>query len=424
MSSDEPAMMRISGPIDAYWNDKTYSVSDTERDVLGELSQIPANKKINLHVNSEGGRVALALGIHNALKTVQDRLTVYNSGYMLSSATLIPPPKAKVITPKSSVFMFHRPEMDVSGNVDQMQEGIECLTSHENAMASLYSDRTGKSQKAMRDLMHGPSGAGTWMTGDEAIEQGFADEEGDSDDDDSSAQSRFSIDARIYNQLGAIPERFKDRFLAAGAKKDPQPKQPVTAPAASLSTAKEAGNGGKPAATDKTKTPKTMNKLINTLVAAGFKIPADATEDQVNSAMAELISARTTLTTENADLKGKVEAARKARIEAHVQSKVDAKIIKAELKDKWVNSILACESNQEMLDAMEAPTVTANGKAPRGAAPPPHEPEGGSKSDEDKLAELREKMKTERDPEKISAMAIQARALRGHASLSFAPVKK
>jgi ATP-dependent Clp protease, protease subunit len=415
---DGPAVMNIRGPIDSYFDGDSWSMTDTEQEVLNELSLIPKGKPTKVYVNCPGGRVALALGIHNAFKSRAKDLTFINAGEMLSSATILPPEGSNVICPKASVYMVHRPALGVQGDIGQLENAISALKSYETAMASVYTERTGKSNKAIRELME----ATTWMSGDEAVEQGFADS--DEDDSDSESYARANFDPRIYASFkGGVPERFK-HILAAAVKRDTQQDdttshQPITTAAASISaTAKRGGedNGGKPA------TPKTQNsmiKIITALVAAGFKLPAEATEDQVLANVSELITSRDTLTTSNKKLKEDFEKARKDRIEAHVQIKVDSKIIKAELKDKWVNSILENEGNQALLDSMEV--IASAFRASRGAAPPPVE-DSEKRTAEQRLEEVRTQISTERDPVKIAALAKEARELRGHKDL-FAAAK-
>lgn len=406
------AVLRVSGVIDGYFDGETFNSTDSERELIRELEMIPDDRGIDLHVNCKGGSVPLSLGIHNALKSVQDRLRVINTGYMLSSATLLPPPKAKVLMTRGSVVMVHKPMLSPDGpmNSDAMRKGIECLDANERAMAEIYSDRTGKSKKAIAELMEGPSGAGTWMTGTEANEYGLGD--GDYDEDEEfgpGGDPRGDMTAvKIIAEFKDIPENFKVLISAVGKKS--------TAPLSRHGGAESAANP--PQQTNNQGNQ--MKKIVHALVSAGFQLPPDASEDQIALTVESLIAERTKLTAENGGLKtslqteqDKVAAARKQRIEAHVNTKT---WLSPELKAKWVDAIVKDDSAQALLDSMQAPESKPN-KAPRGAAPPPPEAKSESGTSEDRLSEIRAQLKTEKDPVKAATLAREARVLRGHSDI-------
>src|SRR5690242_915449 len=125
----------------------------------------------------------------------------------------------------------------------------------------------------------------------------------------------------VVAQFGkSIPEKYKQLILAAGDRDHQKGKndKPQGAPADLLSRQ----GGGNPADKPPQDTNKNkgnqMTKLVHTLVAAGFQLPADASEDQVNLIVESVISAKVKLDEENTRLKAQAESDRKAAIEAHV----------------------------------------------------------------------------------------------------------
>jgi ATP-dependent protease ClpP protease subunit len=412
--------IHIRGSIDRKWDAESYSVTDTENIVLGALSAIPKGTKAKVLVNSEGGSVKMSLGMHNAFKARADDLTFYNCGLMASAATILPPKGSRVVSPTGSVWMVHKPavQTDDALNADDTLKLNQQLNTYGDMMAEMYAERTGGTAKDWRTKMK----AVTYMTGKDAIKCGLADDDG-GDDGDETPDAKAEITAEVMATLNP-PAHIKKLLAVAGhTHVSDKPGQ-----AASISTRQggEGKNGGKPAATQK----KNMNQLIAAFAAHGITIAAGAEEDVFAIKIAEILASNKTLTEKNSELAKQAEAARKARIEAHVQAKVDAKVITgtpehvSAMKTKWVDAIMKDDSAQALLDAMPAPQAAAGDKPQRGAAPPPKEGEGAGDSVEAQLESVRAEMKTEKDPDKIAVLALKARELRGHKDLFAQPAAK
>lgn len=165
----EPVVMVISGAIGkSWWDDSGVS----SKEFHDELNKIPKGKAIHVRINSEGGSIKDGLEIYNALKERRKDVTAFVDGYALSIASVIPLGADKVVSPKSSIWMLHEPWSMTQGNAEEHRHSAEMLDKHGDMLAAIYAEETGKSKKSMRDLMH----AETWMTGDEAVDFGLADE--------------------------------------------------------------------------------------------------------------------------------------------------------------------------------------------------------------------------------------------------------
>lgn len=170
--TDGTSSIRISGPIGSIWWDDT---GTTAAQFVEALDAIPKGKPVSLYVNSEGGSIKDGLEIYNAIKARAADVTAYITGYAVSIASVIPLAAGKVVTPKGSVWMLHKPWTGQQGNADDMRKAADMLDKHEDALVAIYSSETGQSPDKIRaDLT-----SETWLTGEEAVAYGLADEMND-----------------------------------------------------------------------------------------------------------------------------------------------------------------------------------------------------------------------------------------------------
>lgn len=170
--TDGTSSIRISGPIGSSWWDDS---GTTATQFVEALDAIPKGKPVALYVNSEGGSIKDGLEIYNAIKARAADVTAYITGYAVSIASVIPLAAGKVVTPKGSVWMLHKPWTGQQGNADDMRKAADMLDKHEDALVAIYSSETGQSPDKIRaDLT-----SETWLTGDEAVAYGLADEMND-----------------------------------------------------------------------------------------------------------------------------------------------------------------------------------------------------------------------------------------------------
>ena len=169
LATDGKSTIRISGPIGESWWDSTGTTSSA---FVEALDAIPKGKPVSLYVNSEGGSIKDGLEIYNAIKRRAADVTCYVDGYALSIASVIPLAASKVISPKGSVWMLHKPWTAQQGNADDMRKAAEMLDKHEQALVAIYAEETGQSPDQIRQDLTNE----TWFTGEEAVAYGLADE--------------------------------------------------------------------------------------------------------------------------------------------------------------------------------------------------------------------------------------------------------
>ena len=336
-AGDKPAKIHVRGIIGSKVDKETWTLTNTEEAVLNELNKVDQGKPVHFHINSKGGDVGLALGIYNAMRRRASDITTHNDGYALSSASILMLGGSKAVSPDSSVWMIHRASAGTYGNAKDKAKDAEMLETHDKAIAGIYAAKTGKSQKEMMDLMDSEK----WMTGKEARDLGFADEDGEADPDEPDKDADVDdSEAEIIATFRNIPENLRSRLVTVSAV-----------------------SGGNPAVPPRHEPTKiSMKKFIEALAAKGITLPATATEDEILAAYDKMLSGN------QAELQKHKDALKK-RVEARVKKAVDDKRIKAERQDTWVARGLADESALDELDEIPTPTAAAPKpeKTPKGA---------------------------------------------------------
>lgn len=176
----------LEGPIsqESWWGDEV-----TPQEFRNELKQIVGN--LTVVINSTGGDVWAAVSIYDALKELENQVTVRVSGLAASAASIIAMAGDSIEMTPGSTMMVHRASTFAWGNGDELEKVIEMLETVEEGIVSIYADRTGLSTQEIQDLLS----AETWMSAEKAVEMGFADKvvkPAPEEADDPSLQNVFS----------------------------------------------------------------------------------------------------------------------------------------------------------------------------------------------------------------------------------------
>lgn len=139
-----------------------------------ELRKELANHKGDLTVslNSGGGDVFAGVSMYNALKNFDGNVTIRVDGLAASIASIIAMAGDKIIMSPGSMMMIHKPWTMAVGDANELDKVKEVLSDIEKSLLPIYTARTGKSEEEVQALLD----AETWMTAEEAVAEGFADE--------------------------------------------------------------------------------------------------------------------------------------------------------------------------------------------------------------------------------------------------------
>lgn len=127
---------------------------------------------VTVNVNSPGGDMFEGLAIYNLLREHDGEVTVKVLGLAASAASIIAMAGDTVQIARAGFLMIHNAWVMAIGNRNDLVEVAATLQPFDDAMASIYAARTGQDIKAMAKLMD----AETWIGGQAAIDDGFADQ--------------------------------------------------------------------------------------------------------------------------------------------------------------------------------------------------------------------------------------------------------
>lgn len=160
-------------------------------------------QRIKCIIDSGGGDAQLGISIYNYLKRIDAKVEVEIIGIAGSIASVIAMAanRGKLLIAKNGFMMIHKAEGIVVGTADEIRQGAELVDKYTQQIVDIYSLRTGKSADDINGLM---ANGDFWMSGDEAVTQGFA-------DDTFNDQPNVKIAACLYpeQQLKNIPVQIR-----------------------------------------------------------------------------------------------------------------------------------------------------------------------------------------------------------------------
>ncbi|MDP2262673.1 MAG: Clp protease ClpP [Hydrogenophaga sp.] len=131
---------------------------------------------LNLEISSLGGNVIEGVAIYNALKRYGQQpgnsVDIVVMGVAASIASVIVMAGTTVKMPANTYLMVHKPWGGLAGNADEMRELADHMDRFESSLVLAYTARTGKSEDDIKAMLK----AETWLSAQEAVDQGFADE--------------------------------------------------------------------------------------------------------------------------------------------------------------------------------------------------------------------------------------------------------
>ena len=131
------------------------------------------NEDIILEVNSNGGLVTVGSEIYTALKNYAGHVTVEVTGMAASAASVAIMGADTVKISPTAQIMIHKALLTrATGNSDDLEKAVNALKSSDQSIINAYVSKTGLSEDEIFEMMKNE----TFMSANEAIEKGFADE--------------------------------------------------------------------------------------------------------------------------------------------------------------------------------------------------------------------------------------------------------
>lgn len=161
----------------------------TSVEVLDALAAVGTDADITVRINSGGGYATEGVAVYNALARHRGRVVVAVDGVAASAASLIAMAGDDIVMATGSLMMIHDPSLITFGTSVEHGRSVHQLEVTAAAMAAVYASRSGRPITAIRAVM----AAETWLTGDQAVEGGFATRTGTT-----TAKAAASFDYSVY----------------------------------------------------------------------------------------------------------------------------------------------------------------------------------------------------------------------------------
>ncbi|EOT4863707.1 head maturation protease, ClpP-related [Streptococcus pyogenes] len=170
-----PKRINLKGPLISNNSQEVYDYYGMEavsaKSIFDNLPE--DNSDIILEVNSNGGLVTVGSEIYTALRNYKGKVTAEITGMAASAASVAVMEADKVVMSPTAQMMVHKALFNwVSGNSDDLDKASNALKSSDKAIVNAYVAKTGLSEDEIMDLMRNE----TFMSAQDAVEKGFADE--------------------------------------------------------------------------------------------------------------------------------------------------------------------------------------------------------------------------------------------------------
>lgn len=145
-----------------------------EKDFLDDLDRYKNMSKITVRINSVGGDLYAGLAIANRMKDLDAEIVTIVDALCASAAVAIQQTGSTRKVYKGSQIMIHEPSCYIYGRYDVqgLRKVQKQLEAGKKSIIKAYEDRTGRSEEELEKMVTEDS----WLTGQEAIDEGFADE--------------------------------------------------------------------------------------------------------------------------------------------------------------------------------------------------------------------------------------------------------
>lgn len=144
------------------------------------LDGIPDGSDIELHVNSAGGDAYQGVAIYNALKQKDAHITAYVDGLACSAATLPLMAAEKVIMGVGTNLLVHNMWAFAMGNAEELRKVADDLDKMMESNRKIYLSKCNLTEDELIELMEKEE----FLTPEEAVEMGFADEIAEDSEED------------------------------------------------------------------------------------------------------------------------------------------------------------------------------------------------------------------------------------------------
>lgn len=161
------AEIYLYGIIGADW----FGEGVTAKQFATDLKALGDVKTIDLRINSEGGSVFDGKAMYSLLNEHKAKIIVHVDGLAASAASFVAMAGDEIEIAEGGFVMIHNAYMFAIGDAREMRRAADMLDTVNNTIIDVYVARTKGDRKAIAKMMDDE----TWLTGAEAVKNGFAD---------------------------------------------------------------------------------------------------------------------------------------------------------------------------------------------------------------------------------------------------------
>lgn len=153
-----------------WWCDST---TNMVQDVVMQIKNYNP-KTVLLTIDSQGGDASIGLAIYNFLKHygVKVETDVIGMAGSIASVLAMAANKGKLKMARNAFMVIHKAWGGAIGNSEDLRNAADVVDMYTRQVVDIYAQRTGKSVEEINALIEKGD---YWMTGEEAVQQGFAD---------------------------------------------------------------------------------------------------------------------------------------------------------------------------------------------------------------------------------------------------------
>ena len=181
IDNDDEAEVNMYGEVVSeiptdWWGDRIEGMYIVLADFLNDMEQLKSKSKVTFHSNSPGGEVFAGISIYNRMKEFKGIVSTVVDGLAASAASIIAQggTKGHRKVCNGSLTMIHGASSFMFGryNANELKDSIAQLNAIDKSIAGIYATCTGLDQEKVKSML----AKTTWMSAQDAIDNGFADE--------------------------------------------------------------------------------------------------------------------------------------------------------------------------------------------------------------------------------------------------------
>lgn len=215
----DKAQITIYGPIKDFSSFFSSGGASPDK-IMQDLDELTKAKEFSVRINSGGGSAFAGFAIFELIRAHGAKVTTYIDGVAASAASIIAMAGDKIIMGTGAMMMIHNPWIRTEGEAKDLRAAADLLDRVGESLINIYSARTGKSREELKTMLNKT----TWMTAEEAVAMGFADE----------IDKKFTVAASIQGDNAVFnDQRFEMGIFAEApqlpvvpAAPEPEPTQP------------------------------------------------------------------------------------------------------------------------------------------------------------------------------------------------------